>query len=254
MAVRQSVSSLLRPIFAFLLFWGIAETALAQPANSAPKQPTRGLAFGLLAHTAGFGLDVQYHLISSPKTRFVISTSIASYKNPRELKIESAYADQGGKSYIFDKKNYAYVLSPTFGISKSWVERDDFSRMSVRTTFAAGPALALLKPYYLEVAVPISNNQAYVETEAYNASQHNYTNIVGEADFFLGMNEMRVQPGIKARVSTIFDFSGGGEYIRGVELSAYADYFVQPLDLMDLTQDRRFWLGGSIELLIGNTW
>lgn len=255
MIANQNNVPLLRTIALLLMLLGFVSGVWAQPGlTETEKQPTRGLAFGIIGHTAGFGIDVQYHIIQSPKNRFVISTSLSSYKNPRELKIESVYSDQGGESYIFDKKNYAYVLAPTFGLSRSWVEKDDFSRISVRTTFAAGPLLAILKPYFLDVAVPFNGNQAYIETEPYDATRHNYTNIVGEADYFLGMGDLTVQPGVKAEVSTMFDFSGNGAYIRGIELSGFVDYFLQPLDIMDLTEDRRFWVGGSIELLIGDTW
>lgn len=218
------------------------------------KEPTRGLAVGVMAHTHGFGFDIQYLLLRDNNKSIVFSTAISSVKHPQELKIESAYSDQGGKRYIWDKKNYGYVLAPTVGIAKDWIPNNGFSRIAVRTNFSAGPALALLKPYYLEVAVPINGNQAIVEIDKYDATKYNYSNIVGEADYFLGLNEISVQPGIQAKISTLVDFAGHKDVIRGFEFAVFANYFAQPLDLLDLQDDRQFWLGGSIQFLIGNKW
>ena len=226
-----------------------------QQAQNAQEEepPTRGLAFGVLAHSFGFGIDVQYHLIRE-KSSLIFSTSFASYKDPRELKIQSAYADQGGKRYIYDKKNYAYVLAPTFGYAKNWISNSGFSKVGLSTTFSAGPTLAFLKPYYLEVAIPFNGNQAFVEVDKYDASLYNYTNIVGEADYFIGLNEIRIQPGFRGEISTMVDLAGSRNLIRGIEVSAFADIFAKPLDIFDLNDNRSFWIGGSIEFLIGNTW
>jgi len=235
-----------------VLLIGVAPSSSAQQLEK-EETPSRGMAFGLLAHSFGFGFDLQYHLIRDNST-LIISAGLASYKDPRESKIESAYADQGGKRYIYDKKNYAYILAPTLGYSKNWIKNSRESRIGVSTTFAAGPALMFLKPYYLEVAIPFMGNQAFVETDKYDASLYNYTNIVGEADYFLGLNELSVQPGLRGKVSTMVDFAGSRRLIRGIELSVFADYFTSPLELFDINDNRSLWLGGSIEFLIGNTW
>ena len=110
----------------------------AAQAPTKDKEPTRGLAFGVMAHTHGFGFDIQYLLLRDNNKSIVISTAISSIKDPRELKIESAYSDQGGKDYIWDKKNYGYVLAPTIGIAKDWVPNSGYSRIAIRTNFSGG--------------------------------------------------------------------------------------------------------------------
>lgn len=238
--------------FLLLVLLGVPLQQYGQ-AKQEEKAPTRGLAFGMLAHSFGFGIDVQYHLIRR-NSSLVFSTSLSSYKDPKELKIQSAYADQGGKRYIYDKKNYAYILAPTFGYSKNWIPNSGFSKVGLSTTFSAGPLLALLKPYYLEVAIPFNGNQAFVEVDKYDAALYNYSNIVGEADYFLGLNEMKIQPGFRGEISTMVDFAGNRNLIRGIEVSVFGDIFAKPLEIFDINDNRTFWFGGSIEFLIGNTW
>lgn len=242
----------MRNLFFISLLCALPFLSHAQ-ASKAAKEPTRGLAFGVLAHTAGFGADLQYSIYRDGLD-FTIGLSLSSFRHPRQLKIESAYMDQGGKDYFYDKKNYAYVLAPTFGISKTVIGNEGYSKISVRTTLSGGPTLAILKPYYLQVAIPFNGSQAYVEVDKYDASIYNYTNIVGEADYLLGIGELSVNPGLQAKFSTMLDFSGKKTLIRGVEMSILANYFTSPLDLMDLTKDKQFYLGASIELLIGDKW
>jgi hypothetical protein len=77
---------------------------------------------------------------------------------------------------------------------------------------------------------------------------------VGEADFFLGMNEIRIVPGMRANLTGLLDFSASPEYIRGVEIGLYADYFFTELAVFDQRQNPSFRIGGSIALLVGNAW
>lgn len=225
---------------------------MAQEAE--PKAaPTKGVAFGIFAHSYGFGFDIQGRFLRE-NSDLTVGVSLGSLKHPKELTIESAYMDQGGKDYIFDKKNYAYVLAPSIGFSKPLIRKTGYNKISLSMNVAGGPILALLKPYFVEVAIPFSGNQATVEVDRYDADKYNYTNIVGEADFFLGMNEIQVVPGLRGKLGTMVDFSSSREYIRGVELSVYADYYTKAPALMDLTANRNLYVGGAVEILIGNNW
>jgi hypothetical protein len=226
---------------------------LASMAQEAPKQPTSGLAFGLFAHSFGFGFDVQYLMLRG-NWDYNISVSIGSYKNPKELKVESAYADQGGKDYVYDKLNYCYVLAPTFGLSRYIIPRNGYNRVGLRGSLSAGPLLALLKPYFLEVAIPFNGNQAYVEIDKYDYTKYNYSNIYGVADYFLGMDEISMVPGARVKAATMLDLSSGSAYIRGVELGLFADIFAKKLPQFGFTANRQTFIGGSVEILIGNTW
>jgi hypothetical protein len=222
-------------------------------AQEKPHQPTAGLAFGLLGHSYGFGFDVRF-LLPRPSSDFFLSLSLTSYKNPKELKIESAYKDQGGKNYVYDKLNYCYVIAPNIGWSRRLISRNLFNRVGISATVSGGPLLALLKPYYVEVAVPFNGNQAMVEVHRYDPTQYNYGNIYGVADYFLGMNEIRVMPGARAKVGTLVDLSAGTDYIRAVELSLFADLYAKKLPIFGSNPNRQFFIGGSIEIMVGNTW
>lgn len=238
-----------RWIIALLLTVPLLGRAQLKP----PKEPTAGLAFGILAHSFGFGFDVQYQVIRNDWD-YNLSVSLASYKHPQEAKVNSAYANTGGKDYVYDKLNYGYVLAPTLGVSRSLIRRGIFNRVGLRGGFAAGPLLALLKPYYLQVAVPVSGSQAVLETDKYDPALYNYSNIYGVADYFLGLDEIKAMPGARVKATTLVDLASSTAFIRGVELAFFADIFAKRLPLLGYSPNKQVFVGGSVEILIGNTW
>lgn len=222
-------------------------------AQDAKPPASAGLTFGLFAHSFGFGLDTRY-LILRGDWDYHIGLSFSSYKHPKESKIESAYADQGGKDYVYDKLNYGYMIAPTFSFSRKIIPLGAANRIGLNLSFGGGPLLCVLKPYYLEIAVPFSGNQALVEVHKYDPTQYNYTNIYGGADYFLGMNELSFVPGARLKVASMVDFSSGTSYIRAFEMGIFADIFSKRLPLLGYNANRNFFFGGSVELLIGNMW
>lgn len=236
-------------IIVALLLLGIQASA------QEPDQPnTRAIAVGPYFHSFGLGLDFRYYFLKDSKTDLMIAATFASHRTRSERKIESAYKDQGGKDYTFDKKNYAYTLAPVFGITRQIIPKSEFNRISLRASLAGGPTLMILKPYYIEVAIPFSPTQATVEVDRYDGSKYNFTNIVGQADYFLGLNELSVVPGIRAQGGIMVDFSNSEDYIRGIGIGINAEYFFQEPEILDLNSNQRLFLGVSMSLLIGNSW
>lgn len=251
MPLRRTYLSLLL----FLLFLAPLGQLKAQLRGEVNETvPTRGIGIGIHAHTYGFGFEVQYYLLRDNSRTLTIGTSLSSTKHPQESKINSAFSDQGGKNYIFDKKNYAYVLAPTIGFGKDIIPRNDFNKINLRLTTSVGPALAMLKPYYLDIAVPISGTSATIATQAYDPALHNYGNIYGESDYFTGMNEITFVPGLQGKIAAMLDLAGNRNVIRGIEFTLYGNYFVNKLDLLGNTDNKQFWIGGSAAFIVGNTW
>ena len=209
---------------------------------------------GVYIRTSGWGVGAQYFKNLGGKWDLAMGLSAASYKHPKEQKIQSIYKDQKGKDFIYDKKNYMYCLSLTAGLSRILLPPSDHNRISIRATAALGPTLALLKPYYVEVAVPINPTQAIVNEVPYDASQYSYFDIVGQGGYFLGMSEVKAVFGVGWKIGGIVDFSRSTSYIRGVELLFFGDVFIKRPEVMDQTKNKLLFIGGSMGFVIGNGW
>ncbi len=124
--------------------------------------------------------------------------------------------------------------------------------MSMRTHLSAGPLLGFLKPYFVEIAVPVSPTQAAIEIHPYDATQYSWGQIIGEADFFYQMNRVSLIPGLRLNAAGQLDFSGSKSYIRAVEFATFADVFIKQPQLLDQGKNKTIFIGASVALLIGN--
>lgn len=217
------------------------------------EEPNTGLTVNLFGHTYGYGVGVDWFRTAGNKD-FFVSVDIASYRSKREQKVESAYADQNGKDYIFDKKNYFYVISPKVGLSKQFASASHFNRIGVRGFVMVGPSIGILKPYYVEIAVPIGGNLAKVDPQPFDAANHTYFDIVGEADYFFGMDELSVVGGVSMVAGATIDFSSSTEYIRGLKISANVDLFSSTPEILDTFNNKQIFVGGTVGLVFGNAW
>lgn len=216
-------------------------------------EPEAMLGLHAKAKTYGLGLGLDFWKWKS-ENALTFTLGIYSQKDKRETRIESVYSDQQGKDFIYDKKYYCYVLSSAIGYSKPLIKPSQRNRISLRLNLSVGPCLALLKPYYVEIAVPTGGGNGTIAERPYDASLYNYYDVVGEADYFLGLSEMKMVPGVNANIGVVLDFSAAKEFFRAIELSAYSEVYTKRLNILDQSPDRFLVPGFALKVIIGNSW
>jgi len=221
-------------------------------AQTQTEQLVRGLALGMHIHTYGVGLDAMFIKQKTERRDRVLQFSLESLKNRKEIKIESLYKDQGGKAFIFDKINYAYTLSSQWGFQWKIIPFQSFSSLSCKVGLGAGPILAFLKPYYLEIAKPLNATQATIIVDQYNSEKYAYDDIVGEADYFRGFDHLKIIPGLRLKSSFALDFASSGLFIRAIHSGLTLDIYPKKLQIMDQTPNKQIYFGGFIGFLIGD--
>jgi hypothetical protein len=102
----------------------------------------------------------------------------------------------GQPRLCLQKVNYVYLLEGVYAYQRVVWYRSAVSAAQVSLSVGAGPALGLTKPYYIEIAVPISATQAFIKVDTYDPQRYPYLDIVGEADFYLGFDKLRATPGM----------------------------------------------------------
>jgi hypothetical protein len=251
----------MRVLVALILVGGLGGLWPTAACTQVYKDPTdhlairnQGLAFGAHLHTQGLGIDGYYFRHLWGGYQGALHVSAASLKDPREVRIPSLYASQGGKDFIFDKKNHAYTLSATVGLQRTLVPLNHYNKLQLTVGLGAGPAIALLKPYFVEVAIPINATQARVELYPYDASRFGYADIVGRGDYFVGMDQLRTQVGLRLRGFMHLNLAGSTLYIRSIQLGGTVDMFANELEILDQQPDNRVFANLYLGLLFGNAW
>lgn len=213
------------------------------------------------AHTHGVGLDATYFRKRKRESEHYFSFSLASLKDAREDRAASQYAQVGGQDFIYDKLNYAYMLGLTYGVQQTIMKLGAYNRASFRVGASVGPVFAFLKPYYLEVAVPQSPGAVVAVIEEGTIDNRellnrpiDYVDIVGEAEFLSGFNEISIQPGGRARVHGVLNLAGDNLQIRALHFGLQFDAYARPLPIFYRQINNQYFLTGWIGVLFGKSW
>lgn len=213
-----------------------------------------GLSVAPFLHSYGWGLSVYVPTWKSGRSGTFWMGDLTSYRTKYEGRIRSAYRDQGGKDYVFGKLYYAYLFALVWGYQHIVVPRTLTSPLQVSLQAGIGPTFALLKPYYLEIAVPISANQAIIQVDTYDPNRYSYNDIVGEADFYLGFDRLRAVPGLVGQVGAMVDVGKEASLIRSLALGVRVQGFSRPIQTLYQKPGRSWWAAGYMAFYIGNAW
>lgn len=213
-----------------------------------------GLAVSPFLHTYGWGLSVLVQSWKSPRTGTFWVGDLTSYRTKYEARTRSVYRDQGGKDFVFGKLFYAYQFQLLWGYMYVLFPRTVTTPLQISLQAGGGPSFMLLKPYYLEVAVPISTTQAIIQVDTYDPNRYSYYDIVGEADFYLGFDKLRAVPGLVGQVGALVDVGKENTLVRSLALGVRLQGYSQPIQTLYQRPGRSWWLSGYMAFYIGNAW
>ncbi|MCS7188359.1 MAG: hypothetical protein RMJ66_01395 [Bacteroidia bacterium] len=236
-------------------FWLQCSISAFLWAQSSVIEPfPHSLAISPFIHTYGWGISVMGQSWKSARHGFFWIGALTSYRTKYEARTRSAYRDQGGKDYVFGKLYYAYLSDFILGYQYIIAPRTVTTPLQVSLQGGIGPTFVLLKPYYIEVAVPISSTQAVIQVDTYDPNRHSYYDIVGEADFYLGFDKIRGVPGLTVQGGILVDVGREPSIIRGFTLGGRFQSFVRPIQTLYGRPGRTYWVSGYIAFYIGNAW
>ncbi|MCS7153411.1 MAG: hypothetical protein N2253_02090 [Bacteroidia bacterium] len=233
-------------------FWLLCSLAVGQGLLVEPLP--HGLAVAPFLHSYGWGLGIYVPHWKAARSGTFWMGDLTSYRSKYEGRIRSAYRDQGGKDYVFGKLYYAYLLEVLWGYEYIIAPRTLNSSLQVSLQAGVGPAVTFLKPYYIEIAVPISANQAVIQVDTYNPTRHSYYDIVGEADFYLGFDKLQGVPGVAGQVGAMIDVGKEASLIRSLALGVRVQGFARPIQTLYQRPGRNLWAAGYLAFYIGNAW
>lgn len=219
------------------------------------------LSAGGHAHTHGLGIDVLYFRKKKRETERYFSFALSSLKDAREDRAPSQYAKVGGQDFIYDKLNYVYMLGLTYGLQRSILKLGAYNRMSFRLGVSAGPVFAFMKPYYLEIAVPLPGptptavvEEGTVDDRMLLDRSIDFNDIVGEAEFFSGFDETSVLPGGRVRVHGALNLASSNLQIQALHFGLQFDAYIKPLPIFYRLENDQYFLTGWIGVVFGKSW
>jgi hypothetical protein len=198
-------------------------------------------------HTNGFAFGMNYGKLKTYYKTNIWQFELVHLKHPREYldRVEFAPMRPGGSanSFTYGKQNSFFAIHAGYGQKYYFSGKAKKQGVAVGMSYAVGPSLGIIKPYYLELYRFDTNGlpngtlaQGYTEE---NASLFlNPNSIAGGAGFGYGFDGLSVTPGGHAKVALHLDWGAFDEVIRALEVGIMIDVYAKEIPIM-LTEDNR---------------
>jgi hypothetical protein len=123
--------------------------------------------------------------------------------------------------------------------------------VAVSAVYHGGLALGLLKPYYVQIEDPSSDDLLYIKYSTADSALFLGPSILGSGGFWRGWNELKMQPGLFVKGALRFDYGRFNEVVSGIEVGVSAEMYAKDIPIMALQNDKPFFLQAHIALLFG---
>jgi hypothetical protein len=150
------------------------------------------------------------------------------------------------KKFKYGKQNTLFIARAGRGTKKYITDKAKRKGVSIGYTYQAGPSLAFLKPYYLDVVNKnlvngeIRSRRTSIKYAEETKTQFlDYEGIYGGSGFSKGWSEMNFVPGIQSKIGMFFSVGVFDKYVRAGEVGIMSDLFIKKIPIMVETETQR---------------
>lgn len=252
-------------IFLFCSLIALSAAAQAQGISPLPAENlgivySRETTFNMkLATNRGLIAGMEFGKLRTYYKTTYYHISVGELKHPKEQR-QSAdpILSRSFRPFIFGKQNNAFVVRGGWGVKRYFSEKAKQRGVAVGMSYAFGPSLGLLKPYYLAICYPnpARPGDCRIFHEKYseeNASLFLDENgrIKGASPFTKGLGELGFRPGANASVALHLDWGAFDELVKAVEVGAMLDVFPTQLPILVGDNNQRVFLNFFVNLQLG---
>ena len=199
---------------------------------------TSETAFNLRLHTNGYAFGVDLGKMRTYYSTRILTFEFGELHHPKEIRQGYEYATQTGqvsRPVRFGKQNNLFVVRGGIGEKRYFTEKARRKGVALGMSYAAGPVLGLLKPYYIEVYeqdVQGTRTQSIRYSEETEAMFLDDRQIFGSSPITRGLGETSLRPGAFGRAAIHLDWGAFDRYVRAVEAGIMVDGFFGKTPIM----------------------
>ncbi len=210
----------------------------------------RDFTFGATLNTQGYGINTRYGFLTSGYSKSAIELDIVNIRHPKENK---TYPDflSNSSGFVFGRLNSLYVVRTGYYREKILHDKTDQGTVSVSFFYSGGVSWGLLKPIFVQVQTQESNN--FLVEERYDPTAPDRI-IRGQAQFFRGINETTVRPGLYFKAGFYFDNHEQDERVRGAELGVIIDAYSSEMTIMHDAINNSVFIQLYLGINFGKKW
>lgn len=188
-------------------------------------------------------------------------SEIKHEKEARQQQTRDLYPDLGRRTaYIFGKINTAYTLQLGYGREQMLLPALLDGNLSVSLRYTAGPALALLKPYYLDLIYVdyTPDPVAHIQTERYTAANAEHFLqpgfIQGGSKWSKGLGEIKYIPGLFAELAFAIEPEKPKAFVKTILIGGNAAFYTSKIEIMAERKAYPYQASFFVGLALGKRW
>jgi hypothetical protein len=188
-------------------------------------------------------------------------SEIRHEKEVKQQRTTDQYPELGkGKAYIFGKVNNAYTLQLGYGREQMLFPALLDGNLSVSLRYSGGPALALLKPYYLNLIYIDYTPEpvAHLQTEKYipgNTGRFLQPGFIqGSGKWSKGLGEIKYLPGLFAELAFAIEPEKPKSFVKTITIGGNAAFYTSQIELMAERKAYPYQASFFVGLSLGKRW
>jgi hypothetical protein len=209
------------------------------------------MSFGVFAHSRGFGVNFMRakHVTGTRKKLFEIQA--LNMKHPKEIKVSNS--SDNSKRFVYGKLNNILLFRVGVGYQTTIFKRADRKSVEIRSSYYLGANLTFAKPNYVLV---YRENTAgkFQESVRYNPEVHTIDSISGKGPLLDGLAEMKVYPGLYAKVNLSFEYAPYSNKVKAIETGVIFDFYPKALPIMAHNPAENFIVSLYVGFVFGKKW
>jgi len=202
--------------------------------------------FGFKAATDGYGISYEIGKFRSNRVTRLLMFELNEKKHKKETKVSGDFNGFQFNSFIPGKMNNFFQFKAGLGQQRVIGGKGNKNGVAVMVVYAGGISLGLLKPYLLDVE---SNGQRFRSTypKIYDSSYRE----TGASGFTTGWKDLKVKPGVHAKVAARFDYGRFNETVTGLEVGATVEFYTDKIPQIYGSTPKQTFFNAYLSLLLG---
>ena len=217
----------------------------------------REFAVNVYLHTKGYGLGMQFGDIETYyKTSFYF-VDFSMIRHPKEHKPSNQITQIRvlSRPYVYGKQNSFFSLRAGKGMKRYLSEKTKRRGVAMAYSYQVGPAIGILKPYYLDLLFVEAGSPQRIESTKYSEENEDLflnTNFIdGYSGFWQGIDELKFTFGGHAKAAAHFSWGAYEEFVKALELGIMVDFYFQRVPIMVIEKNSPVFINLYLNLQFG---
>ncbi|WP_209864363.1 hypothetical protein [Chitinophaga sp. OAE865] len=222
------------------------------------------LSIGIRLNTNGWSGDAYYLKQQSAGKRTIWQLHFSGLLHEKEIKQQRTGTTYNyltkNTAYSLGKINNAYTLQLGYGQEQMLFPALLDGNLSLSLRYTAGPALAMLKPYYLKMLyveyTPEEHSYMLVERFSKDNADHflNPSYILGSEKWSKGLGETRFVPGLFAELAIALEPEKPKSFVKTITIGGNAAFYSSKIEIMAERKSYSYQASFFVGLSFGKRW